>query len=229
VVDPRAVADRHPDETIRILTRLTVQVTERPWALSGVELRRASAAGLDDAAVLHAILQTSLFGHLNRIADAVGVDADYPDTFGAPQLVPSTPPYLVPTAAEVPDLAAPRPIELAIRDGAVDLLAAWTSHAMDRDEPLTRRQRSVIAAAVAVRLGDASVPPAEPATALDRALVELADVVTLAPWRLGPAAYEPVRGLGLVDDEAVFDAVATASTCTVSSRIAVALAALARP
>jgi alkylhydroperoxidase family enzyme len=197
--------------------------------MSGVDLRRASTAGVDDAAVLHTILQASLFGHLNRIADAVGVDADYPDAYGSPHVVPATPPYLVPTAAEVPDPAAPRPIELASRSGASELLAAWMGHALERDAPLTRHQRAVIAFAVATRLGDATVALTPPESALEHALIELADVVTLAPWRLAPAAYEAVRAAGLADDVAVFDAVATASACTVASRIAVALAALARP
>jgi hypothetical protein len=110
VIDPRAVADRHPNPRIRALARITVEVTERPWALTSAFLVFARAAGLDDAAVLHAILQTSLFGHLNRIADAVGVELDYADSFGAPHVEPATPPYLWPDT--VPDPAARQPITL---------------------------------------------------------------------------------------------------------------------
>ena len=86
----------------------------------------------------------------------------------------------------------------------------------------------MIARAVAVRLGDAAAPPASATSELEHALVELVDAVALAPWRLAPAAYARVRAAGLEDDAAVFDAVATASSCTVFSRIAVALAALGR-
>lgn len=231
VVDPRAVATRHPDAAIRTLTWFAVTVTERPWSLIGADLARARGAGVDDGGVLHAILQASLFGHLNRIADAVGVDADYPDRWGAPHVEPATPAYTVPGPGEVPDPRARKPIELASRAGSIELLAAWRAHALERDAPpLGRRERAVIARAVAVRLGDAApeVAAVEPQSALDHVLVELADIVTLAPWRLGPAAYENVRTAGLQDDAAVFDAVATASSCTVFSRIAVALAALAR-
>jgi alkylhydroperoxidase family enzyme len=226
VIDPRAVADRHPDATVRALVSLAVAVTEQPWAMTGAELDRARAAGLDEASVLHAVLQAALFGHFNRIADAVGVDLDYPDSFGAPHGEPATPPYLWPTSA--PDLHAPRPIELTSRPGAVDLATAWERYALNRDAPLTRRQRGLIAAAVAARLGDAAKPPLTPETDLERALVDLADLVTLAPWRLGPAAYTRIRQLGMADDSAVFDAVATASSAGVFSRIRVTLAALAR-
>jgi hypothetical protein len=226
VIDPRAVADRHPDSTTRALARLTVDVTERPWALTGADLAAARAGGLDDGGILHAILQTSLFGHFNRIADAVGVDADYPDSFGAPHAEPATPAYLRPQSA--PDPNALRPIELETRAGAADLLAAWRAHALDRDLPLTRRQRAMIARSVASCLGDVSVQEAAAKTPLDHALVDLGETVTLAPWRLGAAAFAPLRALGLADDAEVFDAVATASSCTVFSRIAVTLAALAR-
>jgi hypothetical protein len=226
VIDPRAVADRHPDPIVRALVRLAVAVTEHPWAITGADLARGRAAGLDDVGVLHAVLQASLFGHFNRIADAVGVDLDYPDRFRAPHVEPATPPYL--WAASAPDPHAPRPIELASRPGAVDLATAWERYALDRDAPLTRRQRALIAAAVAARLGDASTPPLAPETDLDRALIDLADLVTLAPWRLGPSAYTRIRRLGMADDSAVFDAVATASSVGVFSRIRVTLAALAR-
>jgi len=226
VIDPRAVADRHPNPRIRALARLTVEVTERPWALSGASLVSARAAGLDDAAVLHAILQTSLFGHLNRIADAVGVELDYPDSFGAPHVEPATPPYLWPD--KVPDPAAPQPIALESRAGAVDLMSAWQVYALERDAPLNRRQRALLAYAIAVRLADASVPRGEAETPLDCALTDRADIVTRAPWQLGPTAYAPLRAQGFSDDPDVFDAVATASSCTVFSRVRVALAALAR-
>jgi len=58
--------------------------------------------------------------------------------------------------------------------------------------------------------------------------VTLADIVTLAPWKLDHDAYAPIRALGLADDAEVFDAVATASACTVFSRLNVTLAAFAR-
>jgi alkylhydroperoxidase/carboxymuconolactone decarboxylase family protein YurZ len=225
VIDPRAVADRHLDPTVRALVRLAVAVTEHPWAITGADLSGARDAGLDDAGILHAVLQSSLFGHFNRIADAVGVELDYPDRFHAPHVEPATPPYLWPTS--MPDPQRPQPIALSIRPGAVDLAEAWERYALDRDEPLTRRQRALVAAAVAARLGEASTP-IEPESDLDRALIDLADLVTLAPWKLGPAAYTRIRQLGLADDSAVFDAVATASSVGVCSRIRVTLAGLAR-
>ncbi len=226
MIDPRAVADRHPIARIRALARLAIDVTERPWALTAADLARARGAGLTDAAVLHTVLQSSLFGHLNRMADAVGVAADYPDSFGAPHAEPATPPYL--PAGSVPDPGTSRPIDLAAHPSAPSLLSAWRAHALDRDAPLTRRHRTVVAATVAAALGDATVGAVAAAGPLEQALADLATIVTLAPWRLGPAAFAPLRAAGLADDEAVFDAIATASSCTVFSRMAVVLSAFAR-
>ena len=226
MIDPRAVADRHPDALIAALVTLAVQVTERPWSLTRADLDRARAAGLDDSSILHVVLQSSLFGHFNRIADAVGVDLDYVDRCGAPHIEPATPPYLWPSSPPDPD--QPRFIDLSSRDGAANLAAAWQRCALKRDTPLTREQRLLIAAAVAERLGDRSVTARTPDGPVDRALVDLADLVTLAPWRLGPDAYEALRSLGLSDDRSVFDVVATASSAGVFSRMRVALAGLSR-
>ncbi|HTU99226.1 MAG TPA: hypothetical protein VMF13_01710 [Luteitalea sp.] len=226
MADPRAVADRHADPAVRALAHLAVGVTERPWALTAADLGPARAAGLTDAAILHAVLQASLFGHFNRIADAVGVDLDYPDVFGAPHIEAATPPYLRPTSQ--PDHQTPKPIDLTSWPLAVDLLAAWEGYALDRDTPLSRQQRAVVGSAVAACLGDASRPVVTPDSDLDDALAELADLVTLAPWRLGPRAYARIRALGLSTDADVFDAVATASSAGVASRIRVSLAAFAR-
>ena len=52
-------------------------VTEEPRTLSRAHHDRAIDAGLSDDDILHAILLSAYFGHLNRIADAVAVPLDY--------------------------------------------------------------------------------------------------------------------------------------------------------
>jgi len=231
VVDPHALT-RHGDAPTRALVAFTITVAERPWAVSGADRTALRAAGLDDAAILHALLQAALFGHHNRIADAVGVDADYPDRFAAPRPEAATPAYhpapLSELAAATGHAAAP--ITLALREGISDRLAGWLAHVLDRDDHLDRRRRALVRATVATWLGDARpLAAVTPSDDLDRALVALTELVVLAPWRLGPAAYADVRTLGLADDAAVFAAVATASTCALDSRIHAVLDRLARP
>lgn len=217
---------------MRELARLAVAITEAPWSLRPSDLSRARAAGFSDEVVLHVVVLSALFGHLNRVADAVGIELDYPGPIRPPHAEPATPPYLRPDPAVWPDPDAPRALELSMRPGAVEALAAWRAHALLRDAPLTRPQRALIAHAVAERLGDAATVRAlQPLSAvgpLEEALIAAADTVTLAPWRLGRETVDRLRAAGLAEDEAVFDALATAAGCTVFSRIRVALAALGR-
>lgn len=230
IADPRALC-RAADPVTQSLAQLTCAVTETPWALERSDLARARDAGLSDAAVLQVVLLSSFFGHLNRMADAVGIELDYDVAQAPPRAAAATPPYLRPPVDRWPDPDASQPLALAQRPGLAEALAAWQRHALLRESPLDRRARARIAQAVAERLGDragARVELAPPASALDDALVAMADTVTLAPWRLGAATVASLRAAGLVADAAVFDALATAAACTSFSRIAVALAALGR-
>jgi alkylhydroperoxidase family enzyme len=97
---------------------------------------------------------------------------------------------------------------------------------MERDAPLSRAHRLLISRVAAETVGDASIPaPAAPARPLDAALVTFTETIALAPWRLGEAAIDPLREVGL-DDAAVFDVIAVAAFANFASRLSVALAAL---
>ncbi len=229
LADPRAVADRAADPATRALAHLARTVTETPWALSSGDRAQAHAAGIDDAAVLHAVALSAYFGHLNRIADAVGIDLDYTVALPPLRAEAATPPYLMPARPAWPE-PSPAALDLGSRPGTAAALASWQTYILERETPLTRRQRSVIAHAVAERLGDVAgvgAHPAVPEGTLESALVALADEVTRAPWRLGAATVTSLRSAGLEDELAVFDALTVASSSTTFSRIRVALAALA--
>jgi alkylhydroperoxidase family enzyme len=222
IADPRCVQADTP--RMQMLVELTTIVTEAPWTLSRAHHKRAKEAGLDDADLLHAIALSSYFGHLNRIADATGVPLDYDVRALPPHVDPDVPPW--PSA---PKLVTSRPIlDLATRDATAKALGEWRIYMFQRDAPLTRRQRTLVARWVANWLGDGGISSPADLTVnpLDDALRNLAELVTLAPWKLSDAAYEPLRNAGF-DDAALFDVCATASTAGVFSRIEVALAALA--
>ena len=199
-------------------------VTIEPWTLSRTKLKQWHDAGLTDDDVLHAVALSSYFGHLNRIADATAVPLDY-DVRNVPAHAdPATPPW-----PEAPRLVTGRAaIDIASRPATAAALTEWKTYMFHRDAPLTRRQRTLIVRHVAAWLGDGGISsPADlTANTLDDALRALAQTVTLAPWQLSDASYEPLRATGF-DDAALFDVVATATSAGVFSRIAVALAALA--
>lgn len=228
IADPRAVSTQTADAELRVLCHLARVTTEAPWSLGPRDLAAARAAGLRDEATLQVVLLSAFFGHLNRIADAVGIDLDYRVKNRPPPAAPSTPPY-----ARAPssfcDSRTPRRLDLSLRPGIAELLETWKTYALHRDAPLDRRQRALIARAVAERLGDRSEADSaqrESSSPLDQALLITADEITLAPWRLGAATIARLRTAGLTDDATLFDAIATTTACTTFSRVRVALTAL---
>ena len=223
ITTPHSVPTRSP--RLRALADIATLVTEAPWALSSVHRDRAHAAGLDDDAILQAILIAVFLGHCNRVVDAVGMGLDYTVEIKPPIADPTVPPFALAPAP----FATRAAIDVARRPAAAAALVAWRSYMFDRDAPLTRRQRTVIARWVARWLGDATISPPDDLTInpLDDALRELAETITLAPWRLTDASFAKLRAAGL-DDAALFDAVAVASTTGLFSRITVALTAIGR-
>jgi alkylhydroperoxidase family enzyme len=223
--DPRNAAR---DPRTRAISGLAQLVTTSPWVLEQGDITRAHDAGLDDATILHVILLSSFFGYLNRVADAVGIDLDYDVAVTPPPADPSTPPWQRPPRAAWPDPRTTRLFQITMRPGAVEALATWSAHVMDRHEPLTLAERLLISRVAAATVGDASLPPPEdPENARERAMVELTETIALAPWRLGAAALAPLRDAGL-DDAAVFDVISVAAFANFSSRVDVALTAISR-
>ncbi len=222
IADPRAI---HAVPRLRALGELAVLVTVEPWALSRAHHQSWLADGLTDEDILHAVMLSAYFGHLNRIADAVAVPLDYVVQLAVPAADPSVPP-LAPSPIAVTGRPA---IDPARRPATMAALAAWRTYMFDRDAPLTRRQRTVIARWVSHYLGDGGISSPDDLTAnpIDSALRELAEVVTLAPWQLVDASFATLRGHGF-DDAAVFDACAVASSAGTFSRITVALTAMGR-
>ena len=217
-MDPRAVAARWPDPRVRVLAELAVLVTEAPWRLTGELRARATAVGLDDDALVHGVALSAYFGHLNRVADAVGVPLDYVVRYPAPHAVSSTPRYeLAPVATD----AGVDELALARRPATAAALEAWRAHVLDREAPLTRAERAAIVARVDSHLGGPR------AAGEDLLFAELADTVALAPWALGPDAFVALRARG-ADDALLFDVCTVASTANMLRRIAVALGALSR-
>jgi len=198
-----------------MLAELASVVSLAPWQLSPGHRGRARDAGLSDDDLVHAIALSALFGHLNRIADAVAVALDYEVRQLPPHAEPATPP-LQPAPAPGAGRAAAPGLTIESRPATAAALAEW------RDYLIAKRPVNLqIAAWVAALVGESGPAPdgGEPAL---RALVEQ---VTLAPWRLGEPSFAPLRALGL-DDAALFDTCAAASSFGVFSRIRVALAAL---
>ena len=224
IEEPRRLAADAPTERMRAIAELAITATSAPWTLARGHLSRARTAGLADEDILHVITLASYFGHLNRIADVVAAPLDYSVAVVPPHADPTTPPW--PAA---PALVTGRPaIDVAQRPATATAFTEWRHYMFySHDTPLSRRQRTLLARWVAAWLGDGGISPPTDLTVnpLDDALRELAELVTLAPWRITDASFVRLREAGF-DDAAIFDVCATASSAGVFSRIEVALVAL---
>lgn len=222
--DPHAIAASWPNPRLRMLAELAICVTNMPWTLSRAHLSRAHKAGLSEEDILHAVTLASYAGHVSRIAHAVAPPLDQPVKLVPPPVDPTVPPW--PAA---PQLVVGRPaLDIARRPATATAFTEWRHYIFySHDAPLTRRQRTVIARWVAAWLGDGGISSPADLTGnpIDDALRTVAEVVTLAPWQITDASFEPLRAAGF-DDAGLFDACATATSAGMFSRIEVALAAL---
>ena len=211
----------------RAIVGLTSLVNEVPWTLEPADFDRARAAGLSDDVVLHVVLQTAFFNHLNRVADGVGIEFDY-ETSLPPMARLEREPLPRPERSAWPRPRARPSLSLDRRPASAETFARWSEHNVDREAPLSRRDRSVIRGAVASALCDettvAEVDGAIPRDEREQRLADYATLLTLAPWRVGAASLAPLRGLGL-DDAALLDVIALGGFQNTASRIRLALAA----
>jgi alkylhydroperoxidase family enzyme len=207
------------------LLALATAVTERPWALGTADHDRARAAGLSDDAILHAVVLSAFFNYLNRVADAVDLDFDYESPLPRPDKDPRREPTPRPPSARWPSASA-FPLRLCDRAVTAEAFQRWEVYMLERDMPLSRRERAVIVRAVARSLCDARTadahPDAEPRSEREERLATYAEVLTATPWRLDEAGLQALRGVGL-DDRGLLDVISVASFQNTASRLKLVL------
>jgi uncharacterized protein YciW len=212
----------------RALGRFAALVAEAPWTITADDLDRLRAVGLGDEALVQATGIAGFFCYVTRVADATGIDYDYvsplpllePDRAREP--LPRPPRERWPHGSRSPRLT------LDLRPATAAALAAWEEYLFDRDVPLARRERRLLAARAAGHACDAAGTArhgaGEPAGEREARLAAFADRLSLAPWTTSAADLDALRAAGL-DDAALLDAIGTVAYQSARSRIDLALAA----
>jgi alkylhydroperoxidase family enzyme len=211
-----------PESAIRALA---TAVTQEPWALERADYDRARAAGLGDDSILQAVILSAYFNYLNRVADAVDIEFDYesalprPDRDPLREPIPRASPQHWPTAPALGLRLSQRPLTAQAFD-------RWQTYVLERDEPLSRRDRAVLVRAVASSLCDArtldALGDAVPRSPREELLAAYAEVLTATPWRLTEAHLHGLRALGL-DDRGLLDVISVASFQNTASRLRLVL------
>ncbi|MGH3285779.1 MAG: hypothetical protein ACRDPD_14015, partial [Streptosporangiaceae bacterium] len=132
----------------RALARLAVTLTARPWALTQQAVQDARRQGLDDQQLEAAIGVISMFNYFTRVADATGIEFDYPTA------LPAFEPDLGQVTASRPDRPASvgGPAGDRRRPRLEGLRAAWETwrtYVLEADEPISQRERRLLAAVAA--------------------------------------------------------------------------------
>jgi alkylhydroperoxidase family enzyme len=209
----------------RTLARLAVTLTARPWALTAEEVADARRQGLDEEQIEAAIGVISLFNYFTRVADATGIEFDYPTA------LPAFEPDLGQVTAPRPDRPVwfSRPAGGRRRPRLEVLRAAWESwrvYVLEADQPISQRERRLLAAVAAEEATDwESAEAFESGSDTDDQLIGFARKLSRQPWRMGEGDLERLRSLGY-SEEAVLHVISVVAHQNADSRLALGLGAM---
>lgn len=217
-------------------------LTAEPWALTPETVRDAARQGLSEEQIEAAIGVISMFNYFTRVADATGIEFDYETPLPAfkpdqGQFRTARPDRSGSSSRQAGHRPAPRHPRLQ---------AAWNSwraYVLDTEEPISRRERSLLARVAAEEAADW-----EGAEALDgdgdgggrggggggrsRAdgddrLIGFARKLSRQPWRMEPADLESLRAAGY-SEEAVLHVISVVAHQNADSRLVIGLTAADR-
>ena len=211
----------------RALARLAVTLTARPWALTQEAVEDARRQELDEDQLEAAIGVISLFNYFTRVADATGIEFDYPTA------LPAFEPDLCQVTAPRPDrpVSFSRPAGSRRRPEGEGLRAAWESwraYVLEADQPISQRERRLLAAVAAEEAADW-----EGAEALngsksgpdgDDQLIGFARKLSRQPWLMGEEDLERLRSLGY-SEQAVLHVISVVAHQNADSRLVLGLRA----
>ena len=128
-------------------------LTAQPWALTRETVGDARRQGLDEDQIEAAIGVISMFNYFTRVADATGIEFDYPTE------LPAFEPDVCQVTAPRPDrpVSFSRPAGGRRRPRPGSLQAAWGSwraYVLEADEPISPRERRLLAAVAAEEAAD---------------------------------------------------------------------------
>jgi hypothetical protein len=190
-------------------------------------VQEVRAQGLDDEQVEAAVGVISIFNYFTRAADATGIEFDYLTPLPAfePDLRQETAPRPDRARASGPD-AGSRP-----RPASPRLQAAWDSwrtFVLESDEPLSRRERRLLASVAAEESADWQVAEALGGLGALRGgeneLARFARKLSREPWRMMAGDLEKLRASGY-SEKALLHIISVVSHQNSDSRLAVGLRA----
>ena len=206
---------------------MATTLTAQPWALTGEAVQEAGRQGLDEEQIEAAVGVISMFNYFTRAADATGIEFDYQTP------LPAFEPNLRQVTAPRPDRSS-QPVAPRRRPQHPPLQAAWASwrtYVLDADEPISRRERRLLASVAAEEAADwegaEALNGGKSAEDGDDRLVGFARKLSRQPWSMEAADLERLRAAGYCE-EAVLHVISVVAHQNADSRLAAGLAAASR-
>lgn len=212
----------------RALGAIAVTLTARPWELTADAVAEAGRQGLDGQRVEAAIGVISMFNYFTRVADATGIEFDYPTA------LPAFEPDLHRDAAPRPGQTGPSAGE-ATRDRRRPEFSplqqawqSWRTYVTEAEKPISRRERRLLAAVAARESADW-----EGAEALggvsefsdgDDRLISFARKLSRNPWKMEARDLAELRSAGYQED-ALLHIISVVAHQNADSRLAIGLSA----
>jgi hypothetical protein len=205
------------------LARFAALLTSRPWSVT-LEIRaRLAVHDLGAEAIEAATGVVAMFNYLTRVADASGIELDF------------TSPLLPGFQPERDQEPAPRPgrdswpvitAEFRTFPSYPEMSQAWRAwheYVFDSDEPLTSRERRLLAAAAAQETCDAwradQLGEYSPQADTEAILDAFARKLSRRPWQMGPADLQTLRDAGY-SEPALLHAISVVALQNAESRLA---------
>lgn len=200
-------------------------LTAEPWALTGEAVQDARRQGLDEQQIEGAIAVISMFNYFTRVADATGIEFDYPTALPAFEPDRCRAPATRPDRSDSAGQAAGH----RRRPRSEQLRAAWESwrgYVLEADEPISRRERRLLASVAAGEAADW-----EGAEALggltsvedsDDLLTGFARKLSRQPWAMEEADLKNLRSAGY-PEQAVLHMVSVVAHQNADSRLVLGL------
>jgi uncharacterized protein YciW len=199
-------------------------VTSRPWSITPDLGARLAAQGVSGAAFEAATGVVAMFNYLTRVADASGIEFDYASPLPAFEPERATEPAPRPGRDHWPVIAA----ELRTSPGFPsfpELSRAWQDwrdYVFGSAEPLTGRERRLLAGAAARESCDGSrvdeLSEYSPQGDREALLVAFARKLSSRPWQMGPADLQGLRAAGF-SEPALLHAISVVALQNAESRL----------
>ena len=207
------------------LARFAALLTAEPWSITPDIPDLFARHGLDTHAVRTATGVVAMFNYLTRVADASGIEFDYPSPL----------PEFQPERDQKPVARPDREFWPMVADGRDAAMSEpwrhWREYLFDSAEPLSHRERRLLARAAAQECCDRwqadELAEYAPRDDRDALLDSFARKLSRTPWQMAPADLQTLRDAGYAE-QAVLHVISVTALQNAESRLALGNALTSR-